>query len=70
MRLMNGFCGHLGTPALKLRWLHKGARIHSSETPDTLGMQDGGCLDAVKEQSPDDQLVERAREAKKGMKSG
>jgi hypothetical protein len=64
---MDNFFDRLDAPAQRLRWLYKGARIHPSETPDTLGMQDGGCVEVVREQPANDQLVEWAKEAKKGM---
>ncbi|EGP91926.1 unnamed protein product [Zymoseptoria tritici ST99CH_1A5] len=49
-KLMDAFCERQGKSPQSVRFLFDGQRVNSSDTPDTLEMADGDCLEVHQEQ--------------------
>eukprot|EP00908_Phaeocystis_cordata_P024819 Transcript_7272.p1 GENE.Transcript_7272~~Transcript_7272.p1 ORF type:complete len:528 (-),score=74.87 Transcript_7272:87-1670(-) len=49
-RMMVAFCFRVGVSMDSLRWLFDGGRIHWTDTPVSLGMEDGDVIDVMTEQ--------------------
>jgi small ubiquitin-related modifier len=46
-KLMDAYQSRTGLPANSVRFLFDGERVKDTDTPDTLGMQEGDTIDAV-----------------------
>ncbi|RYP19814.1 hypothetical protein DL767_009579 [Monosporascus sp. MG133] len=49
-KLMTAFCERQGKSIQSVRFLFEGQRVQPSDTPDTLEMADGDCLEVHQEQ--------------------
>ncbi|EGO52814.1 hypothetical protein GE21DRAFT_1035 [Neurospora crassa] len=49
-KLMTAFCERQGKTLASVRFLFEGQRVQPTDTPDTLEMQDGDCLEVHQEQ--------------------
>ncbi|KAK3996458.1 ubiquitin-related domain-containing protein [Cladorrhinum sp. PSN332] len=49
-KLMSAFCERQGKSVTSVRFLFEGQRVQPTDTPDTLEMQDGDCLEVHQEQ--------------------
>ncbi|KAK9449418.1 ubiquitin-related domain-containing protein [Limtongia smithiae] len=49
-KLIDTFCERQGKARNSLRFLYDGERVNDTDTPDTLGMQDGDTLEVHQEQ--------------------
>jgi len=49
-KLMDAFCERQGKSPASVRFLFDGSRVQPTDSPDTLDMQDGDCLEVHQEQ--------------------
>jgi len=49
-KLMDAFCERQGKAPNSVRFLFDGSRVQPSDTPESLDMQDGDCLEVHQEQ--------------------
>ena len=49
-RLMNAYCQRQGVSLQAVRFLFDGSRVNSTQTPESLEMEDGDVIDVMVEQ--------------------
>ena len=52
-KLMNAYCQRQGVSLQAVRFLFDGSRVNSSQTPESLEMEDGDVIDVMMEQAGD-----------------
>ena len=52
-RLMNAYCQRQGVSLQAVRFLFDGSRVNSTQTPESLEMEDGDVIDVMMEQAGD-----------------
>jgi Ubiquitin-2 like Rad60 SUMO-like len=49
-RAFNAYARQAGIPFIGLRFLLDGSQLHGDETPESLRLDDGDCIDCLREQ--------------------